>query len=228
MTRLLTRFIVQSVVWLAVMCLALFVPAGNWRWVQAWTFMVILALASIGFGGWLLRSDPRAARGATRAVGPTRSARVDRVFAIAFVIVWFGWLVLMALDAQAWRTSEMPALVNWTGGALVAAGFAATIVVFRANSFAAPVVRVQTERVQRVIDTGPYALVHHPMHTAALVYIVGMPLLLGSRYGLLVVPLYVMALGFRAMLEERLLRRDLPGYARYTTRVRYRLVPGVW
>jgi protein-S-isoprenylcysteine O-methyltransferase Ste14 len=79
-----------------------------------------------------------------------------------------------------------------------------------------------------VIDTGPYAVVRHPMYAAAILYLVGIPLLLGSWLGLLVVPLMIAGMAPRAVLEERLLRRELQGYADYTTRVRYRLIPGVW
>jgi protein-S-isoprenylcysteine O-methyltransferase Ste14 len=134
----------------------------------------------------------------------------------------------MALDAQAWRTSDMPPLLNVIGCLLVIAGFAATVIVFRVNSFAAPVVRIQSEREQRVIDTGPYALVRHPMYAAGLIYIVGMPLLLGSWYGLLIVPVMIVGIASRAVFEERLLQRDLPGYADYMRRVRYRLIPRLW
>jgi protein-S-isoprenylcysteine O-methyltransferase Ste14 len=134
----------------------------------------------------------------------------------------------MGLDARRWHTSDVPAPVNVAGGALVIAGFLATCLVFRENSFAAPIVRHQTERGQRVIDTGPYAVVRHPMYASAILYLVGMPLLLGSWYGLAMVPLIVAGIAPRAVLEERLLERELPGYAGYVTRVRYRLIPGVW
>jgi len=134
----------------------------------------------------------------------------------------------MALDAQRWHTSDVPRSLNVAGGALVIAGFLATVLVLRENSFAAPVIRVQTERAQRLIDTGPYAIVRHPMYAAAVLYLVGMPLLLGSWYGLRIVPLMVAGIAPRAVFEERLLKRELPGYADYMTRVRYRLIPGVW
>ena len=107
------------------------------------------------------------------------------------------------------------------------AGFLATLLVFRENSFAAPVVRVQAERAQLVIDTGPYSVVRHPMYASAVLCLLGMPLLLGSWYGLLVVPLMVLVVP-RAVFEERLLKQQLPGYAEYMERVRYRLIPGVW
>jgi protein-S-isoprenylcysteine O-methyltransferase Ste14 len=129
----------------------------------------------------------------------------DKIFLLTFIVVWCGWLVLMALDAQRWHSSDVPLALNVLGGALVIAGFLATLLVFRENSFAAPVVRVQAERAQCVIDTGPYSVVRHPMYASAVLYLLGMPLLLGSWYGLLVVPLMVLALAPRAVFEERLL-----------------------
>ena len=134
----------------------------------------------------------------------------------------------MALDARRWHLSHMPVWLNAAGGALVIAGFWATAFVFRANTFAAPVVRVQREREQRVIDTGPYAVVRHPMYAAALLYLIGMPLLLGSLYGLPFVLLFVIGIAPRTVAEERLLERELAGYAAYKARVRWRFIPGVW
>jgi protein-S-isoprenylcysteine O-methyltransferase Ste14 len=226
--KLVTRLVLQSAVWLALMGLLLFIPAGNWRWPQAWTFPTIFAVGAIGFSVWLLPRDPvlLAAR-----LGPLvqRGQPIwDQVFLVTFVLVWCAWLVLMALDAQRWHTSDMPPLLNVAGAALVIAGFVATLFVFRENTFAAPVVRVQDERAHRVIDSGPYAFVRHPMYAAALLYLLGMPLLLGSWYGLLVVPLFVAGMAPRAVFEERLLQRNLPGYADYMCRVRYRLIPGLW
>jgi protein-S-isoprenylcysteine O-methyltransferase Ste14 len=206
----------------------LFLPAGNWRWPQAWAFLGIFAVGSVGFSVWLLRRDP--ALLASR-LGPfvQRGQPIwDKIFLIAFVLVWCGWLVLMALDAQRWRTSHMPVPLNVVGGALVIAGFLATMFVFHENTFAAPVVRVQAERAHHVIDTGPYAVVRHPMYASAFLYLIGIPLLLGSWYALWMVPVFVAGLASRAVFEERLLRRTLPGYADYVSRVRYRLIPGVW
>jgi protein-S-isoprenylcysteine O-methyltransferase Ste14 len=226
--KLLARLVVTSALWLSIMGLLLLLPAGNGRWPQAWAFLAIFAVGSVVFSVWLLRRDP--ALLASR-IGPLvqRGQPIwDKVFLVTFIFVWCGWLVLMALDAQRWRTSEMPVLLNVLGAGLAIAGFVATLWVFRENTFAAPVVRVQAERGHHVIDTGPYAVVRHPMYASALLYLIGVPLLLGSWYGLMAVPLFVLGLAPRAVLEERLLQKDLPGYADYMSRVRYRLVPGVW
>jgi protein-S-isoprenylcysteine O-methyltransferase Ste14 len=226
--KLRLRLVVQTLVWLSIMGLLLFLPAGNRRWPQAWAFLAIFGVGSVGFSVWLLRRDP--ALLASR-LGPfvQRGQPIwDKVFLISFVLVWCGWLVLMALDAERWGTSHMSPLLNVLGGVLVIAGFLATLVVFRENTFAAPVVRVQAERAHRLIDTGPYAVVRHPMYASALLYLVGIPLLLGSWYGLWMVPFFVAGMAPRAVFEERLLERTLPGYADYMSRVRYRLIPGVW
>jgi protein-S-isoprenylcysteine O-methyltransferase Ste14 len=225
---LVFRLVIQTSVWLCFMALLLFGPAGTWRWPQGWVFLAIFGLGGVGFSLWLLPRDPALLAARLGPVVQRGQPIWDRVFMLTFVGIWCGWLVLMALDAQRWRTSDMPPALNVAGAGLVIAGFFATLRVFRENSFAAPVVRVQHERGQRVIDTGPYAIVRHPMYASALLYLVGLPLLLGSWYGLLAVPLLVLGMAPRAVFEERLLQRDLPGYAAYMTRVRYRLIPGIW
>ncbi len=226
--RLIARVVVQTSFWLAFMGLLLFLPADDWRWPQAWAFLAMFAIGSVAFSAWLLRRDP--ALLASRLGPPFQRGQPiwDKIFVLTFIAIWCAWLVLMALDAQRWHTSDIPPWLNVVGGGLTIAGFLATLLVFRENTFAAPVVRVQAERGQRVIDTGPYAVVRHPMYAAAVLYLAGMPLLLGSWCGLLIVPPMIAGIAPRAVFEERLLERELPGYADYTRRVRYRLVPGVW
>ncbi len=99
---------------------------------------------------------------------------------------------------------------------------------FRENSYLSPVVRLQEERGQTVISTGPYHYVRHPMYAGIVAFAVGTPLLLGSWYGILFGLILVVLIARRAVLEERTLREELPGYAAYMARVRYRLIPHVW
>jgi protein-S-isoprenylcysteine O-methyltransferase Ste14 len=100
--------------------------------------------------------------------------------------------------------------------------------VFRENSFAAPVVKLQTERAQRVISTGPYAHVRHPMYSGMMLFFAGVSLLLGSWWGVAMTPVFLVLFAVRIRIEERILREGLPGYSDYVTRVRYRLLPRVW
>ena len=154
--------------------------------------------------------------------------RSDKLFMAFVLVIWHGWLVLMAFDARRWSWSHMPEALNVAGAALIAIGFYLVWLTFRENSFAAPVIKIQDERGHRVISTGPYRIVRHPMYAGAIVYLVGIPLLLGSWLGLLIMPLIIGGLMLRISIEETALREGLPGYTDYTGRVRYRLLPGVW
>jgi protein-S-isoprenylcysteine O-methyltransferase Ste14 len=147
---------------------------------------------------------------------------------LVMIVIWHGWIVLMALDVKRWRLSEAPDWVMYVGAVLIPLGFLAVLRTFRENSFAAPVIKIQKERGQKVIDSGPYALVRHPMYAGALLYLLGTPLVLGSWIGLAALPVIVVLLIARIFIEESTLRRGLPGYSEYMSRVRYRLVPGIW
>jgi protein-S-isoprenylcysteine O-methyltransferase Ste14 len=226
--KMLTRLVVQSSAWICFMGVLLFWPAGNWLWPEAWAFLAIFTICSILFCVWLWNSDRDLLMARMGSLVQKDQSNWDKAFMASIVVLWNVWLVFMALDAQRWRTSHVPVAIEVAGGVLILLGFAATVPVFRANSFAAPVVRVQEERGQRVIDTGPYALVRHPMYAAALLYLLGVPLLLGSWYGLIGTAIIALGISWRAVKEEGVLRNDLAGYGEYMTRVRYRLVPYVW
>ncbi len=226
-TKLAVQLFLRSFLWFGLMAVALFAAAGDWTWPQGWAFIAIFVAGSIVFSLWLMRRDP-ALLASRLTINQKGTAGWDRLFLSVFIALWFVWLTVMALDARRFELSHMPLWLNVVGGVLIVLGFLATMPVFFANSFAAPVVRIQEERGQRVIDTGPYALVRHPMYAAAILYLAGMPFLLGSWYGLLFVPLYIGGIAPRAMAEERLLARELPGYADYMKRVRWRIIPGVW
>lgn len=226
--NLMLRLGVQTFLAAILMGALLFGGAGETRWPQAWSFLAIYLLSSAAFGVWLQARDPGLL--AARLSSPLQQGQPlwDKIFLLVFITAWCGWMLLMGLDARRWQTSHMPVWLNSLGGALVVAGFIGVCRVFAENSFAAPVVRLQSERGQHVIETGPYGIVRHPMYAAALVYVLGMSLLLGSWDGLAVLPLLLAGLLPRAVFEERMLQRDLPGYADYMKKVRYRLVPLIW
>src|SRR4029453_5835536 len=129
------------------------------------------------------------------------------VFMAFIIVVWFAWLVLMALDAKRWNLSHMPEALNYAGAVLIPIGFFFVWLTFRENSFAAPVIKIQKERGQRVISTGPYRIVRHPMYAGGILYMIGMPLLLGSWLGLFFFPLVLGALSVRIFIEEDVLRK---------------------
>lgn len=226
--HLLLNLCLKGGVWFAIMALLLLGASGNWSWPQGWTFLGIYLAGSVWFGAAFLRRDPGLLAARLGALSQKGQPLWDKVFLLVFVGIWLAWLWLMGQDTQVWQVSHMPVWMNLAGAALVIAGFAGIMRVFRENSFAAPVVRVQSERKQHVINTGPYAVVRHPMYAMSLLYLFGAPLLLGSWLGLAVVPLFLAGLMPRAVMEERTLVSDLAGYAEYRARVRFRLIPGIW
>ncbi|HEY5105383.1 MAG TPA: isoprenylcysteine carboxylmethyltransferase family protein [Caulobacteraceae bacterium] len=214
--------------WLAFTSLFLFVPAGDWRWPSGWAFMAEFSIASYAATLWLAAADPELL--AERMKPPIQRDQKpwDRLFMLAAMIVFYGWMAFMALDARRFAWSHMPVALHSLGAVLVPLGFLMVCRVFKENSFAAPVVKIQQDRGQRVISTGPYGLVRHPMYASAIVYLIGMPLLLGSWWGLAVLPFLIAGLSVRVIGEERALREGLEAYGDYAKRVRYRLLPHVW
>src|SRR6478672_8816155 len=206
----------------------LFLSAGTLDWPGAWIFMAEFVIGGLAVTLWLARHDPGLLK--ERMNAPFQKDQVfwDKVFMAFIIVVWFSWLVLMALDAKRWSLSQMPEALNYAGAVLIPIGFFLVWLTFRENSFAAPVIKIQKERGQRVTSTGPYRIVRHPMYAGATLYMIGMPLLLGSWYGLATVPLLIASLATRIGIEERMLRGEFPDYAAYAARVRYRLVPRVW
>jgi protein-S-isoprenylcysteine O-methyltransferase Ste14 len=146
----------------------------------------------------------------------------------AFLLLWCAWFVAMALDAVRFGWSVVPLWIQALGLLAIAVAMYIMFLIMRTNSFAAPVVKIQAERGHRVISDGPYAVVRHPMYSGALLLILGTPLLLGSWWGLALSPVLILLFAVRAVMEERTLMAELPGYAGYAARVRYRLIPMVW
>src|SRR5258705_3600366 len=151
----------------------------------------------------------------------------DKKFKLAFGIVALVWFFAIGLDRR-YHASDVPLALQALGWAMLVLSTGFIMWVMRENSFAIPVVKLQTERGHRVVSTGPYAWVRHPMYSGIVLFFVGAPMLLGSWWGAAMSTLVVVLFAIRAEIEERALIAGLPGYADYTARVRYRLVPGLW
>jgi protein-S-isoprenylcysteine O-methyltransferase Ste14 len=226
--RMIKRMVVQTALWLAAMAVLFFVAAGDWRWPQGWVFLGEVAVSTMAVNLWLLRHDPALLESRLSSPMQKDQRPWDRIFLPVSLFVFVSWLVLCALDARRFGWSHVPLWVQAIGAGLIALCMIVVWQVFRFNTFAAPQVRMQVERQQRAITDGPYRIVRHPMYAAALLMFVGTPLLLGSWWGLLFVPIGAVGMGFRAVGEEDMLCHELPGYEEYTRNVRYRMVPGLW
>ncbi|SRR6266851_950602 len=208
--------------------LPLFLAAGTIAWPAGWIYLILLY-------GWLLigillllKYNPGLLAERIN-ISPPNQKVWDKMFVLLLNVFFFAWVILMPLDAVRFHWSRMPLWLQVVGGIALVVSFVLMSLTFRENSYLSPVVRVQEERGQTVISTGPYHLVRHPMYAGGLFMFLGTPLLLGSWYGLLLlVVLFLPALFVRIVLEERTLRQELSGYEDYMKQVKYRLVPYIW
>jgi protein-S-isoprenylcysteine O-methyltransferase Ste14 len=223
--RLLTLEIVGTFV---VFGLALFLAAGTVVWLSGWVFLVLFLGFAIATTRWLLRHNPGLLTERMTGIGKPNQPVWDRVFFVAMELGFLAWLALMPLDAVRFRWSQTPGWLQVVGAVILLCSFYLFFLTFRENPYLSPAVRVQTERGQTVISTGPYRYVRHPMYAGVIPFVVGTTLLLGSWYGLLTGLILVVGVAFRAVKEGRLLRAELPGYDAYMARVKYRLIPYVW
>jgi protein-S-isoprenylcysteine O-methyltransferase Ste14 len=224
---MIARLLLQNVMWTVGLGALLFLPAGTLHWPAAWLYVATTAVLGLAGGLWLAKVDPALLEERMRPMMQKGQPAADKKFMLVFGFAALAWFMVIGFDRR-WHWSEMPMALQALGYVLLLAATAFMLRVVRENSFAAPVVKVQAERGHRVIDTGPYAFVRHPMYSGAVLYFVAMALLLGSWWGLALSPVFVVLFSIRAGFEERALIDGLPGYADYLARVRYRLVPGVW
>jgi protein-S-isoprenylcysteine O-methyltransferase Ste14 len=205
----------------------LFANAGTLDWPSAWVFLVTSAIIGPACGLWLAKTDPALLAERMRRTFQADQPAADKKFMLTLVVVALIWLVAIGLDRRA-QASNVPLALQALGLAMYLLSTAFIMWVFRVNSFAAPVVKVQAERHHRVISSGPYAFVRHPMYSGIMLFFVGVPLLLGSWWGVAIAPAFAILFAIRARIEGRALVGGLPDYADYAARVRYRLVPGLW
>ncbi|HSU15163.1 isoprenylcysteine carboxylmethyltransferase family protein [Longimicrobium sp.] len=222
------RFAVSIVGMLAVFGMVLFGSAGTLAWPEAWLFLALFSAFTVAISAWLMRHDPALLAERITGIGSAGQKRWDKIFILLANVAFIAWLALMALDAVRFRWSHVPVWVQGIGAAMLIGSFWLFFLVYRENSFLSPAVRIQTERKQTVVSTGPYARVRHPMYAAAIPLLVGTALMLGSRYGVAGGMVVVAMIAWRALREERVLAAELPGYAEYMRRVRFRFIPGVW
>jgi len=215
----------RQLVFLVFITALLFAPAGTLDFWQAWLFLAVFVACMVPLGIYFVRTDPALVERRMRA-GP--AAEQEPVQKVAIGIVCAALLAMLIVPGfdRRWHWSGVPAWLTVVADATIVASFVIFFYVMKQNSFAAATVRV--ERGQTVVSTGLYGVVRHPMYMGTLPLTIAMPLALGSWWALLPVLAIVPALVWRLVDEERVLRRDLPGYAAYCARVRYRLVPGIW
>ncbi|MDT3375915.1 isoprenylcysteine carboxylmethyltransferase family protein [Labrys neptuniae] len=223
---MIVKLVLQNLVFVGIMGLVLFLSAGTLAWTAAWFYLVVSLAVGLAAGLWLAWTDPDLLAERMRLKAPEQPS-ADKWFMLVFLVVAVVWFVVIGLERRL-RAPTMPLPLEAVGLVLYLASTLFVMWVFRENSFAAPVVKVQAERHHHVVSTGPYAFVRHPMYAGVMLYFIGTPLLIGSWWGLAMMPVFFLAFALRSRIEERTLMTGLPGYADYARSVRYRMLPGIW
>ncbi len=214
-----------ALIGLVVLGVLLFWPAGTFNYWQAWVFIAVFMLATIVPTMYLGRTDPAALQRRMHA-GPLAETRaVQKIIIVGAFLGLFTMLALSAFDHR-FGWSPVPAAVCVFGDVLVVAGLLIGMLVVTQNSYAAATVTVEAE--QKLVSGGLYKLVRHPMYAGSLILMLGIPLALGSYWGLLLIIPGLLVLVSRILDEETLLSQELAGYREYKQRVHFRLVPHVW
>jgi protein-S-isoprenylcysteine O-methyltransferase Ste14 len=207
-----------------VMATLLFVSAGTLHYWQAWAYLAVFFGASVFHTLYLMQHDPALLQRRLKG-GPTaEKERAQQIIMLGTSMGFIALLVVPALDHRfGWSLVPLPVVL--AGNALIAAGYYVIFLVFRENTFTSATIEVAPD--QKVISTGPYAWVRHPMYAGGSLYLLGMPLALGSYWGSLPLLATLPFLLWRLFDEEKFLTKNLSGYSEYMQRVQWRLVPGV-
>jgi protein-S-isoprenylcysteine O-methyltransferase Ste14 len=225
MNALNAKAFVSLAVLILFMAALIFIPAGTLNYWQAWIFLGVYFASALAITLYLMKRDPELLRRRMTG-GPTAEKQPAQKIIMSLASLGFaGLLVVPALDHRfAW--SHVSRTMEWFGNALVALGFLGVLRVFQENSYTSSTIELAAD--QRVISTGPYALVRHPMYAAALGMLIGVPIALGSYFGLIVFIAIGGVVIWRLLDEETFLEANLPGYAEYQKKVPHRLIPGIW
>jgi protein-S-isoprenylcysteine O-methyltransferase Ste14 len=210
---------------IAALAILLLGPAWTLDYWQAWVYLSVFATSSALITAYLWKNDPKLLERRINAGPGAEHERSQKLIQLLAACVFIGAMILPSLDHR-FSWSAIPLSIVITGDVLVALGFLIVFLVFKANTFTGATIAVAPG--QKVVSTGPYAVVRHPMYSGALVMLLGTPLALGSWWGLLMFIPMIFTIAWRARDEERFLRKDLAGYQDYCEVIPYRLVPFIW
>jgi protein-S-isoprenylcysteine O-methyltransferase Ste14 len=206
--------------------LFMFLPAGTWRWTRGWLFILVFVGSVIPIGFWLWRVNPEVVIARSNPHKGTK--RWDKILLSFLFPMMTAIVTVAALDDGRIHWLTLPWWLCGLGYVLFVFGMAISAWAESVNKFFEPTVRIQADRGQTVIATGPYAIVRHPGYSSGLLIFVGMALALGSLWALIPAGLSWLLLVPRTQWEDETLQAELPGYKEYTQKVHFKLIPGVW
>jgi len=220
------RRLLRAVTIMGFFIAALFLPAGRLDWWAGWAFLIAFFGATIILTLWMRRRDPALMDERSRTAENVKSW--DKAIMGVYTVLLFGMLVAAGLDAGRFGWSDMPSALRALGWLGLLAAFALGWWVMASNPFLSRMVRIQDERGQVVVTSGPYNYVRHPMYVGTITFVICVPLVLGSFWALIPAVLIDILFVVRTAMEDRTLMEELPGYSEYASRTRYRLFPGIW
>jgi protein-S-isoprenylcysteine O-methyltransferase Ste14 len=226
-TAVLLRGILSLAIFLVVLGVVMFLPAGDFRWPQGWLFLLVFFILTVPAVIYLWYANPEifAARSKLTRAG---TKRWDKVLMALLFLSFAAIFITAAFDSGRFHWSSVPLWLIVLGYVLLCAGYLISIWAESVNKFAEPSVRIQTERGHKVVDTGPYAIIRHPLYLGGILLFLGIPLALASLWSLLPAAAATTVLIIRTILEDKTLQSELEGYKAYTARVPHRLLPGIW
>jgi len=216
------RLIPRLFLGLIIVTAMLFIPAGSLRFWQGWAYLIVWFVPMLFAFGYFYKHDPQLIERRLRRKEEVHEQKL--IIRFGFV-TWLVGYLLPGLDHR-FGWSHLPLWLTILSQAFVLGGCLMIFWVLKANSFAAATIRVEPD--QKVISSGPYRIVRHPMYLGAGVMLLFAPLALGSYFALPVFALFIPIIVFRLLNEEKVLRQELPGYPEYCVKTRFRLVPFVW
>lgn len=208
-----------------VLGIALFIPVWTFHYWQAWIFLAVFSLSVFAITFYLMKKDPKLLERRVSAGPGAEKEKSQKILQFVAQIAFLLVIIFPSVDHR-FGWSFVPAYISIIGDALVVLGLYIVFLVFKENTYTSAIIDVDTK--QKVVSTGPYAFVRHPMYGGALIMLLGIPLALSSWWGLLaIIPIKVVIV-LRLLDEEKFLGKHLSGYMEYTKKVTYRLMPFIW
>lgn len=203
--------------------------SGDWSWIQGWIFSIWFLALSYGAVFYLYRKDPDLLLERFRKPGTGGEKRWDKYFVYAIIILFVIWFIIMPLDAKRFMwTQNFPLWLEVIGGLALIVSAYFMLYSYINNPYLSPLVRIQKEKDQKVISTGVYGIIRHPMYLGGILFFIGTPMLLGSLYGIIIGVLVSFLVCGRIFGEEKVLSEELEGYVEYKKKIKYRLIPHIW
>jgi protein-S-isoprenylcysteine O-methyltransferase Ste14 len=223
------RLVLNSIITILFFPAIVLFASGDWRWLEGWIFALWFVAMILSATIYLAMRDPALLAERSRVRFAENQKGWDRYVLVTFSVLMLAWFIVMPLDARRFKWSpDFPAWLKVLGGLMLIPSLYLIFKSTAENTFASTMVRIQKERKQKVVSTGVYGIVRHPMYLGAVLMMFGAPFLLGSIWGLIIGAIGFCLLIGRIIGEEKMLINELEGYSEYMDRVHYRLIPFVW